>query len=332
MFAFAFNMISSFVARFLRRYFHRLPKVAWNQDTKKVSHNVEPPKTTIARSSSLSRIPPNSWDSHMHVLDPHSYPLSPTAHYTPNAHLLPSALAFESSISLSNVVLVQPSIYGYDNSCLFSALRQLGPSRACGVVAFDRKTTSVKTLEEWHKLGVRGARVNLQSVGKKMEKGQLGEVLNEYADAIRPLGWVLQVYVPLGTVAELEELIPTLGVKVCFDHFGSPSLPAPEKGRLVDPYSLPGFASLVKLLREGSSYVKMSAPYRTSSMAGYVDLEELAKELLRVAGRKRVVFATDWPHTRFEGLDIRPFIEQVIDWCEGDEGLIERLFRGNAVD
>jgi predicted TIM-barrel fold metal-dependent hydrolase len=56
----------------------------------------------------------------------------------------------------------------------------------------------------------------------------------------------------------------------------------------------------------------------------------MARELLRIAGKTSVVFATDWPHTRFEGLDIRPFIERVIEWCGRDEKLIDRLFRGNA--
>ena len=44
----------------------------------------------------------------------------------------------------------------------------------------------------------------------------------------------------------------------------------------------------------------------------------------------RVVFASDWPHTRFEGLDIKPFVKRVMEWCEWDERLIERVFRGNA--
>lgn len=200
-------------------------------------------------------------------------------------------------------------------------------------MAFDPKTINNEELEEWHKIGVRGVRVNLQSVGKTVKIGELEEILGKYAELIRPLTWVLQLYVPLATVADLEEIVPKLGIKVCFDHFGSPALPAlSEKTVAIDPYSIPGFSSLVKLLEQSHTYVKLSAPYRISRMAGYRDLEPLAKELLEVAGKKKVVFATDWPHTRFEGLDIKPFVEQVIQWCEGDDVLTERLFRGNAED
>ncbi|KUJ11033.1 putative TIM barrel metal-dependent hydrolase [Mollisia scopiformis] len=272
----------------------------------------------------------------MHIIDPIQYPLSPDAQYVPQSHLLSEALRFESSVGIQNIVLVQPSIYGFDNSCMLNALRQLGPHRARAVVAFDPATTTILTLEEWHKLGVRGVRVNLQSVGKKLGMEELASILEQYANLIRQFDWVLQLYVSLDTVAGLAEIIPKLGLKVCLDHFGHPSMSfSAEKvlnsGRL-DPYSLPGFNSLIELLQEEQIYVKMSAPYRISRLVGDEDIEIVAKELLRVAGKKRVVFATDWPHTRFEGLDIRPFMEQVIEWCHGDKVLLERVFRGNAED
>ncbi len=100
----------------------------------------------------------------------------------------------------------------------------------------------------------------------------------------------------------------------------------------MDPYALPGFAALIRLLEAGHTFVKLSALYRISKRADLRDPEPVAKEIIRVAGKTRVVFATDWPHTRFEGLDIRPFIEKVLDWCDDDSNLAERLFRGNAED
>lgn len=49
------------------------------------------------------------------------------------------------------------------------------------------------------------------------------------------------------------------------------------------------------------------------------------------AGKEQLVFATDWPHTRFEGVDIAPFAEASLRWCaEEDAGMAERLFRRNA--
>ena len=272
----------------------------------------------------------------MHVVDPQSYPLASDAQYTPSAHTLSQALSFESSVGINSIVFVQPSIYGNDNSCMLDALRKVGPERGRAVVQLDPATISSTTLQEWHDIGVRGVRLNLQSVGKSMEAAELGSALQQYADVIRPFDWVLQLYVPLKLGILLEDLVPKLGIRTCLDHFGNPILPSltakEADPAALDPYTLPGFSSLIRLLQQGKTYVKMSAPYRISKHEGLLDLEPLAKELLRVAGKKRVVFATDWPHTRFEGLDITPFIEKVLKWCGDDKELVERLFRGNAED
>ena len=219
---------------------------------------------------------------------------------------------------------------------MLDALRQLGPQHARAVVAFDPNTTSVSTLQVWHRIGVRGARFNLQSVGKTRDSNELAAILHQYADMIRPLDWVLQLYVPIAKIIALEKIIPELQVRVCFDHFGQPELPDPDINSPYsitgNPYLLPGFASLINLLEQGNTFVKMSAPYRISTEAEQRDLEPVAKELLRVAGKSRIVFATDWPHTRFEGLDIRPFMERVVEWCGEDKVLTERVFKSNAED
>lgn len=240
------------------------------------------------------RMPPGSWDSHMHIVDAARYPLSPTAVYKPSRHTIAQAVAFETSVGASNVVIVQPSIYRHDNSCLLDSLRTLGPSIARGVVAFDPDATAPATLREWHELGVRGVRVNLQSTAETMSHDEMGHVLRRYAEMVRPLEWVIQVYIPLDMARALEQIVPGLGVRVCIDHMGSPGLPA--NASALDPYSLDGFASLVRLLQAGTTWVKMSAPYRVSRHVDYSgDVEPLARELLRVAPN-RILFATDWPH------------------------------------
>ncbi|EGX95256.1 TIM barrel metal-dependent hydrolase, putative [Cordyceps militaris CM01] len=274
-----------------------------------------------------SRIPPGAWDSHMHILDPERYPLAKDALYHPNSYTLEQALSFESSVALDNIVLVQPSIYGNDNSCLLDALRVLGPHRARAVVGFEPSTTSFETLREWHALGVRGVRVNLSSVGKRIGSDDLRDLLHSYAQHCRLMGWVIQIYIPMGMMPLLEPIVPDLGVRVCIDHIGHPCLADMSSG---DPYDMHGFRSLVNLLKGGSTFVKLSAPYRLGSEANPKNLEAVSKEIIRVAGNSRGVFATDWPHTRFEGLDIRPWMEAVLDWCGDDRGLVERIFRENA--
>ncbi|KAM0278718.1 hypothetical protein ACHAQH_005011 [Verticillium albo-atrum] len=274
-----------------------------------------------------SHIPPGAWDSHMHILDPQAYPLSPKALYRPSTHTLTQALGFEASLSLDNIVLVQPSIYADDNACLLDALRTLGPKRGRGVVAFEPGTVNQETLREWHDLGVRGVRINLASVGASLSAKELESLLQRFAAEISSLGWVIQLYMPMEMLPILEPIVPSLGLRVCIDHMGCPPV-----GGSSSPYDIPGFRALADLIRGGSTFVKLSAPYRLGERADFADLEPVERELLRLGGMDRVVFATDWPHTRFEGLDIGPWVEQVLDLCGGDERLVERLFRGNAED
>lgn len=274
------------------------------------------------------RIPKDAWDSHMHVIDD-KYEFAANAVYKPSTHTLDDALIFESLVGIRNIVLVQPSIYGNDNSCLLAALETIGTRRARGVVAFDPETTSQSQLQEWHEKGVRGVRLNISSNGRKVELAELESLLRRYADAVRPLNWVVQVYIPMALIAPLESIVPSLNVRFCIDHLGHPSL---KEFGSIDPYELPGFPSLVRLVKGGHVFVKLSAPYRLSQLDDQSNLEPVAKEIIRVGGKSRVVFATDWPHTRFEGLDIRPFMERVINWCSDDEVLVDRLFRGNAED
>ena len=281
-----------------------------------------PPKLSLAQ-----RMPSGAWDSHMHVFDLENYDLIPNAIYRPNSYSLEQALEFEATVGIKNIVLVQPSIYGNDNGCLLDALKELGPKRGRGVVAFDPSTTTAEQLQEWHELGVRGARFNVQSSGRTLDPEELAKLLHQYADAVRPLGWVMQAYVPMHLIDLLEPIIPTLGVRFCIDHIGHPNL---KEFKGTNPYDLSGFSSLIKLLEGGHTYVKLSAAYRTSQRNDNKDVEPFAKEVIRVKGKSHVVFATDWPHTRYEGLDIRPWMEDVFEWCGDDEVLIERLFRGNA--
>lgn len=328
------KLVATYIVTHFPKRFRFISSLSWSRTPHIRSLSQDHGPSQRKKSSFLDRIPSNSWDSHMHVLDPQNYPLASEALYTPSPHTLTDAIRFEKTLNLRNIVLVQPSIYGFDNSCMLDALRTLGSRRGRAVVAFDPDTILEPTLREWHAIGVRGVRINLQSVGKSLSMEELKRTLKEHADIIRPFGWVLQLYVPLAMAVDLESIVPSLDVKVCLDHFGHPSL----KDRTTlyaqsgDPYHIPGFRSMVNLLLQGNTYVKISAPYRLGPKQAQRDLEPIAKELMRVAGRSRLVFASDWPHTRFEGLDIKPFVEKVMEWCEWDDGMIDRIFRANADD
>ncbi|KAG0158509.1 hypothetical protein PDIDSM_6024 [Penicillium digitatum] len=297
------------------------------------STHLEQRRSTHTSSATVSlkqRLPSKSWDSHMHVVEPERFPVSPKAVYKPAAHTLPEALAFESELGVENLVFVQPSVYGTDNSCLLDALRRLGPSRGRAVFVVDPATIRPETLNEWHALGVRGLRINLQSVGKLMDKAELEETLLQHAKLARPRNWIVEIYLPLTMVSMVESILPQLGVRICIDHFGSPELaPWDDDAPDFNPYTLQGFSSLISLLRDGKTYVKMSAPYRLSKDHQMRDLQAMAREFLSVAPN-RVIYATDWPHTRFSRVDISQFTECCLELCAAKPGLAERLFRRNT--
>lgn len=264
----------------------------------------------------------------MHVTSP-DYPLATNASYKPSLHSLQDAMAFEKMIGVRNIVLVQPSIYGDDNSCLLDALKTIGSRNARGVVEINPSTIQSATLVDWHRLGVRGVRVNLVSTKAEFTQTSLREMLHAYADIIRPLNWVLELFIAMDKLPILEPIVSGLNVKVCIAHLSIPPLPAPENTNYpIDPYTVPDFQSLVNLLQKGSVWAKCSAAYRSDHDPELRGFESLSRELFRARG-DRVVFASDWPHTRYEGLDVKPFVERCLDWAES-EGVAERVFSVNA--
>lgn len=75
------------------------------------------------------KVPKNAVDAHVHVFDPQNFEYSAGRSYTPPAATVADLMAFEESIGVDRVVLVQPSPYGSDNSCLIAGTE--GRSR-CG--------------------------------------------------------------------------------------------------------------------------------------------------------------------------------------------------------
>src|SRR6202171_3420509 len=84
-------------------------------------------------------------------------------------------------LGVTRFVIVQPSFYGTDNSCLFEALDQLGDSGR-GVAVVDAASTKASVLERYSRRGVCGLRLNVYSipvpdVNRKLERS-LAEALN----------------------------------------------------------------------------------------------------------------------------------------------------------
>ncbi|PHH64144.1 hypothetical protein CDD82_1787 [Ophiocordyceps australis] len=292
------------------------------------------PSLPLPSTSSSSWPAATGWDSHMHLINTQRFPASADAVYQPRRRdNATDAALFEASIGCQALTVVQPSIYANDNALLLETLGALGLGRARGVVVFDAQTTPRATLQQWHRAGVRGARLNLRSANKTLAPDVLARRLTRYADALRPLGWALQLYVAMDALPAVESVIARLGVRVVLDHLGSPKMPPwwpTDAAR--DPYSIGGFGAMMRLLQGNSTWVKISGPYRCSQAPAplWRDLDPLIDELLRRVPGK-VLYGTDWPHTRFEGLDIGPWTRR-LEQRAGERNATVRngLFGDNA--
>ncbi|MFP3519012.1 amidohydrolase family protein, partial [Pseudomonas sp. SIMBA_077] len=126
-------------------------------------------------------------DCHFHVFgDENGQPFSPHRSYTPPPAPLEAFQRVQKTLGLSRGVIVQPSVYGADNSTTLAALKEAG-SAFRGVVVIDADTDT-ETLWAMHRLGVRGVRVNLI-----FKSGVEVSDVAALAEKVAPLGWHLQL-------------------------------------------------------------------------------------------------------------------------------------------
>lgn len=225
-------------------------------------------------------------DCHAHVCGPASrYPYSPTRLYTPEDALPADYRQMLDSLGMERGVLVQPSIYGSDNRALLDALAQDRVRlRGVAVVPWD---ISAKELETLHARGVRGVRQNI--VDLKDGKGVLPlEPLKALASCIKPFGWHVEFLMHVDEFPELDRQLADFPVDVVFGHLGY--VPAGKSP------AAPGFQALLRLMRDGKAWAKLTAPYRlTMSALPYRDTDVFAQALVDAAPG-RLVWGTDWPH------------------------------------
>ncbi|HTJ98000.1 MAG TPA: amidohydrolase family protein [Bordetella sp.] len=226
-------------------------------------------------------LPEGSVDCHHHIYDNRFPYAADTAMRLPDATVADYRLLQE-RLGLRRNVVVQPSSYGTDNSCLVDALRQFGRD-ARGVAVIDMQTTDA-ALRELHEAGVRGIRYNLSRPA-----GAGVETLQQLAERVAPLGWHVQFHTAGAAYPQLEQQLAELPVPLVIDHLGR--IPQPDALRH-DAY-----ATLRRLIDGGNTWMKISGAYHDSRVGApsYGDSGELVSAWVRHAP-ERVVWGTDWPH------------------------------------
>lgn len=194
---------------------------------------------------------------------------------------------------MTRSVLVHGLSYGHDNSSLEAFIQQLGPDVTRGVAVIHRHTTDDE-LKRLDCRGVRGIRLDLYSEHAMRDLDKQLDMLKHYAERIAPYNWSLGfLQLEPGHWAQLAKLIPSLPVDVVVDHQAllksSSMLPTD-----VPVTKQPGMEAILKLLKSGNFWIKISAPYRNSeSNPHYDDLHEVIR-LLVDANPYRVVYGSDW--------------------------------------
>ena len=260
--------------------------------------------------------PPGACDTHMHVYDDR-YKLAPTATFKPPHAPTADYLAMRSRIGVARTVVVQPTGYGFDNACTLEAMATMGGSaRGIAVVPPDVKDAE---LERLTKAGMRGIRYFM------LPGGVLPwESLDAMAAKVGAFGWHVQLQLDGRQLPEREAALKRLAGTLVIDH----------NGKFLEPVGVddPAFKCLLRLLENGRTWVKLSAPYETSKNGPplYSDVGALAKALVKAAP-ERCVWASNWPHPsvpRDKRPDDADLLDLLLDWAP-DEKTRNRILADN---
>ena len=219
-------------------------------------------------------------DCHVHVLDPQRLPYAADRTYTPAPATVADLEEFMATTGAQRVVVVQPSVYGTDNSALLDGLAKLGPLASRGIAVIDSATTPDNTLDALRASGVRALRVNVAV------NSDTGAALAATIGRAAPFGLAVEIYADMNFVTTHRSIIETSPVPIILDHYAGVEVAKPGNG----------LAQLIDLLQQGQVWVKLSAPYRLPNRPSLADVEHLAHQLIAARG-DRVLWASDWPHT-----------------------------------
>ncbi|KAK4503688.1 hypothetical protein PRZ48_004603 [Zasmidium cellare] len=251
----------------------------------------------MAKSTAL--VPPNAWETHIHVFEPQKFAFSPDRAYTPATAALNDYPA--SKTGCTNVVVVQGTVQGEDPAPVLDVLNASPaqgdpPGLRRGLVVLDLDKHTDEDLDKLHAAGVRGIRLHEVSwgFGTQPTDSEFAERLRYAASRLNRLNWVIDVYTHPKTWLALVPTIEALpsSTIIIADHWAC-LRPGDEEGAECQ--------AILHLLRSKRIFVKLSSTERQSSSPGSIEsLEKMAK-LFVGAGPDRLLYGSDWPHTALPG-------------------------------
>lgn len=222
--------------------------------------------------------PANGWDCHVHVFEAGAP--ARAGHYVPAPAPLADIEGLAAQCGIGHLVLVQPSVYGTDNSVMERALRE-SPGRHRGIAVLEDDVDDA-TLDRLADAGVRGVRYNLVS-----PVGNAAAALPALAPRLRERGWHVQWYAQDGHLPRIAELQGQCGLTFVLDHLAGLRADAPVS---------PEAWSALQRLADAGAWVKLSGWYRLGASEPYLALVPMIRRVAALFGEHRV-WGSDWPHT-----------------------------------
>ena len=269
--------------------------------------------------------PPDACDSHFHVFGPaQKYPYGSDIRYKPPYEPLEPYLKLARRIGFVRYVFVQPSAYGFDNSCMLDSMRELDPAIRRGIIDLDENSTSDKELADLDATGVRGIRVNISPI-RQPEAGLAASMLpriGRLAKICLELGWHLDFLTPGWLVSELMPTLRELPVAFSVAHMGLfPAKDGPEQ---------PGFREFLRLVGDGSKrcWVKLTGIYRFSTVTDFADVKPIAQALMDQVP-DQLIWGSDFPHLSFhDRVGTIQLYNLLGEWAP-DRGMRQRILAEN---
>lgn len=228
--------------------------------------------------------PASGWDCHVHVFDA-SAPVRP-GHYVPEHRPLAAIEALARRHGIGHLVLVQPSVYGTDNTVMLQALA-MGQGRHRAVAVIDPAVADDE-LDRMHAAGVRGVRFN--RVSPAGHAGDVGADLLQLAPRLRERGWHVQWYVRADELPRLVAWQAQTGLRFVLDHLAGLGTGIAETHAAWDA---------ARALADAGAWIKLSGWYRLGASAPYEALRPHIRRAVALFG-PHAVWGSDWPHTSFD--------------------------------
>ena len=265
-----------------------------------------------------TRVPEGACDCHVHVYD-NAHPIAKGAKLNPPTATVADYQIVQARMGTSRAVLVTPSTYGADNTVMLQGLAKLG-SQGRGVAVIQGDESDAQ-LHSHHEAGVRGVRLNF-SLGATHHAASIRQI----AQRIAPLGWHLQLLMPVDQLLALGPELEQLPTDLVFDHFGR-----------ITPSQCGQHAAhrrLLNMMQRGKTWIKLSGGCLVSASLSVEDpaLDDLARSFIEAAP-EQVVWGSDWPHaTSSAGMQPMPNdarqIDRLAQWA-GDAQQLQRILVSN---